>query len=149
MNNFRIIQLTNTSIGAVAEDTYMPLGVITRRINGKCADNIKRTFSTASNGIDVVTINECGYYKITYSANVVAEAAGIVTLSLQVNSSTVYTVSATVAAGDTVNLTLPFEIRLLPNCQGVINNLPANIQILLGGVALTDGNTNLIVERNY
>lgn len=149
MNNFRIIQLTNTSIGEVSEDTYMPLGEITRRINGKCADNVKRTFSTSSAGINVVTINECGYYKVTYSASIVASAAGIVTLSLQVNSSTVYSVSATAAEGETVNLTLPFEIRLSPNCQGVTNNIPVNIQVLLSGVGLTSGNSNLIIERNY
>lgn len=148
MNRFRIIQLTNTSVGAVSVDTYMPLGIITRRINPNCPNINNRTFTVSSTGTNIVTINECGYYKVLYSASVVAGAAGIVTLSLQLNSSTVYTVSATAAAGDTVNLTLPFEIRVLPNCQAVINNIPVNIQVLLSGVALTDGNTNLIVERN-
>ena len=149
MNKFRIIQLTNLSVGAVPVNTYMPLGVITRRINGKCEENENRTFSVSSTGTNIVTINECGYYKVLYSASVVASAAGIVTLSLQLNSSTVYTVSTTAAEGDTVNLTLPFEIRVLPNCQGVANNVPVNVRILSSGVALTDGNTNLIVERNY
>lgn len=147
MNKFKIMQLTNSSVGSVPVNTYMPLGIITRRINPKC-QNDNRTFTVSSTGTNIVTINECGYYKILYSASVVASAAGIVTLSLQLNSSTVYTVSATAAAGDTVNLTLPFEIRVLPNCQAVINNIPVSIQVLLSGVALTGGNTNLIVERN-
>lgn len=148
MNRFRLIQLTNTSVGSVPVDTYMPLGIITRRVNPMCQYSDDRTFTVSSTGTNIVTINDCGYYKVLYSASVVASAAGIVTLSLQLNSSTVYTVSATAAAGDTVNLTLPFEIRVLPNCKSIINNIPVNIQVLLSGVALTNGNTNLIVERN-
>ena len=148
MNKFKIIQLTNSNIGSVPADSYMPLGIITRRINPTCKRN-NRTFTVSSTGTNLVTINECGYYKVLYSASVVAAAAGIVTLSLQLNSSTVYSVSATVEEGDTVNLTLPFEIRVLPNCQAVTNNIPLNIQVLLSGVALTDGNTNFIVECNY
>lgn len=148
MNKFKIIQLTNSSVGSVPVDSYMPFGIITRRINPNCSNINNRTFKVSSTGTDVVTINECGYYKILYSASVVASEAGIVTLSLQLNSSTVYTVSATAAEGDTVNLTLPFEIRVLPNCQAVINNIPVDIKVLLSGVALTGGNTNLIVERN-
>ena len=147
MNNFRIIQLTNSSVGSVPANSYMPLGTITRRINPNCQCN-DRTFTVSSTGTNIVTINECGYYKVLYSASVVATDAGIVTLSLQLNSSTVYTVSTTAAAGDTVNLTLPFEIRVFPNCQGVTNNIPVNIQVLLSGVAVTNGNTNFIVERN-
>ena len=148
MNRFRLIQLTNSSVGSVPVDTYMPLGIITRRVNPKCQCIDDRTFTVSSTGTNIVTINDCGYYKILYSASVVAGAEGIVTLSLQLNSSTVYTVSATAAEGDTVNLTLPFEIRVLPNCNAIINNIPVNIQVLLSGVALTSGNTNLIVERN-
>lgn len=151
MNKFKIIQLTNSNIGSVPSNSYMPLGIITRRINPKCQCqcNDDRTFTVSSTDTNLVTINECGYYKVLYSASVVASTAGIVTLSLQLNSSTVYTVSATAAEGDTVNLTLPFEIRVLPNCQSVINNIPLNIQVLSSGVALTDGNANFIVERNY
>ena len=149
MNKFKIIQLTNSSIGSVPVNSYMPLGIITRRINPKCQCNDNKTFTVSSTDTNLVTIIEFGYYKVLYSASVVATTAGIVTLSLQLNSSTVYSVSATAAEGDTVNLTLPFEIRVLPNCQAVTNNIPLNIQVLLSGVALADGNTNFIVERNY
>jgi hypothetical protein len=149
MNKFKIIQLTNSSVGLVSVDTYMPLGIITRRINPRCQNNCDKTFTVSSTGTNTVTINECGYYKVLYSASVVASAAGIVTLSLQLNSSTVYSVSVTAAQGDTVNLTLPFELRVLPNCPAKINNIPVNVQVLLTGVALTDGTTNFIIERNY
>lgn len=150
MSSYRVMQLTNTNIGAVAVTNLLPLGVVTRRINRRncgCGDN--PTFSLSTVGTNIVTVNECGNYRISYSLSGVAAAAGLLSVALQINGSTVYTVSATAAAGNTINLTLPYEIRVLPNCDSVPNNSPVNITLQLTGVGITGGTSNLLVERVY
>jgi hypothetical protein len=146
MNCYRVLQLTNSSVGAVATSSTMPFGTITRRVqNAKtCA-----TFGTVTSGADTVYLNETGNYNVTYSASLVAEAAGIVSAALSVNGTQVYTVSATAAAaGDTVNITLPYQIRVCSN--GVASaNVPATVQIVLTGGDVTGGTSNLIVEKVY
>lgn len=148
MSCYRVIQLTNTNIGAVAVTNLLPLGVITRRVNkNSCGEN--PTFSTSTTGTNIVTVNECGNYRVSYSLNGVASAAGIAIATLQVNGTNVYSVSATVDAGDTFNLTLPYEIRVLPNSACTPNNNPVNITLQLNGVGITGGSSNLLVERVY
>ena len=150
MSSYRVIQLTNTNIGAVAVTNLMPLGTVTRRVNkARCGCDDNPTFSLATTGTNLVTVNECGNYRVSYSLNGVASAAGIMTVTLQVNGTNVYSVSATAAAGNTVNLTLPYEIRVLPNCASNPNNNPVNISIQLNGVGITGGSSNLLVERVY
>ena len=61
--NTKLIQITNTGIGAVAVDAYMPLGTITRKYGMGC--NCP-TYTTANSNIDTITINDEGYYDITY-----------------------------------------------------------------------------------
>lgn len=148
MSNYRILQMTNTDIGAVAVNELMPFGIITRRINKNICTDVS-TFSISSTGTNILTVNECGNYTVTYSASVVASAAGIVTMNLLVNGTNVYSVSETAAVGDTINLTLPYQIRVLPNSCSTPNNNPVNIQVQLTGVGITDGNSNIIVERVY
>lgn len=148
MSNFRVLQMTNTSVGAVAVNGFMPFGIITRRVNRNiCTES--PTFSISTTGTDTITVNECGNYDVVYSVNAVASAAGIITMNLIVNGVNTYAVSETVAAGETVNLTLPYQIRVLPNCASNPNNNPVNIQIELTGVAITGGTSNIIVERVY
>lgn len=149
MSSYRVIQLTNTNIGAVAVNGLMPLGIITRRVNHVTCDDSVPTFTLANTGTNVVTINECGNYRISYSLSGVASVAGILNAVLQVNNTDVYTVSTTVAAGDTANLTLPYEIRVLPNCASNPNNNPVNITIQLTGVGITGGTSNLLIEKVY
>ncbi|MBO7158131.1 MAG: hypothetical protein J6W31_05965 [Clostridia bacterium] len=147
MSKYRVIQLTNNNIGAVAIDDFLPLGGITRRIQGK--EDCCNTFHVTTSGADTVVINECGNYNITYNASVVAAAAGILSLSLVMNGVTLYTASVTAAAGSTVNITIPYQIRVRPNCASYEVNVPANIQVQLSGVAVTGGASNIIVERVY
>ena len=148
MSCYRVLQLTNTNIGAVAVTNLLPLGTITRRVNrNNCSEN--PTFTTTTTGTNIVTVNECGNYRISYSLNGVASAAGIATATLQVNGTSVYAVSTTVASGATFNLTLPYEIRVLPNTCGTPNNNPVNITLQLNGVGITGGSSNLLVERVY
>ena len=150
MSSYRVIQLTNSNIGAVSVTNLLPLGVVTRRVNkANCGNGEVSTFTLTTTGTNTVTINECGNYRITYSLSGVATAAGIMGTTLQVNGVDVYSVNATAAAGDTVNLTLPYEIRVLPNCASNTNNTPANISIQLTGIGITGGTSNLLVERVY
>jgi hypothetical protein len=142
--NTKLIQITNTAIGAIAVDALMPLGTITRRygVGGNYP-----TYTTANSNVDTITINDEGYYDIAYNASLVAGAAGVLTLTLLTNGEAVYTISETVAAGDTYNMSLPFTVRVYAKqCNAPTNN-PMNIQVQLGGVAVTSGTSNIQVEK--
>lgn len=148
MSNYRVLQLTNNKIGAIAVTNLLPLGTITRRVNRNiCADT--STFSISTTGTDTITVNEAGNYDITYSLTAVASAAGVLIATLRINDNNIYSVSQTVDVGETVNLILPYQTRVLPNYCGNPNNMPINIQIQLNGVGITSGTSNIIVERVY
>lgn len=147
MSNYKVLQLTNETIGEVAVNAFMPLGNITRNIGygSNC-----RTFSVSTSGADTITINRPGNYKITYNASLVASAAGEINISLLVNGEVIYTSTVTAgAAEDIVNITLPYEIRVCPNCAGNTSNCPKRIQFQLTGIEITSGTSNTIVERVY
>lgn len=146
-NKYRVLQLTNSATGAVAVTSFMPLGTITRRIS-RC-ETCVNTFTASNTGNNTVSINECGNYNITYNASLIGAAAGVLIVTLVVNGTNVYSSSATVTAGGTVNLTIPYQIRVLPNCNSVSTNLPVNIQIQLNGVGITGGTSVFRVERVY
>lgn len=140
----KLIQLTNNNIGAEAVGSLMPLGTITRRNGVGCNYPV---FTTANSNVDTITINDEGYYDITYSASVVSGGAGVLTFTLLTNGTAVYTVSETVVNGDTYNITLPFTVRVFAKqCNAPTNN-PMNIQVELGGVAITDGVSNIQIEK--
>lgn len=150
--SYKMIQLTNpptTPFGAVAVGGLLPLGTITHRLG--CGNCNQPTFTVTTSGANTVSINDAGYYRISFSASVVATAAGVVTLNLVQNGVVVYSVSQTAgAAGDTVNLSFVYEVRALPNFGAVLPNLPLNLQIVnAGATALTSGTSNLIVEKVY
>lgn len=146
-HTYKVIQLTNGVIGAQAIDTFLPLGNITRKIN--CKDYNSVPFTVLNSGADTITINESGYYKVTYSASLVAAADGVIELSLAVNNNVTYSVSTTATSGSTVNLTLPYEIRVCPNSECNPYNIPANIQIKLNTTAISGGTSNILVEKVY
>lgn len=140
----KLIQLTNNNIGAIAVDSLMPFGTITRRNGIGCNYPV---FTTANSNIDTITINDEGYYDITYNASVVSGGVGVLTFTLLTNGTPVYIISETVANGDTYNVTLPFTVRVFAKqCNAPTNN-PMNIQVELGGVAITDGVSNIQVEK--
>ena len=147
MSNYKLIQLTNTVVGAVEVDSFMPFGAITRKI--QTSDDCCNTFDVTTSGSNLIYLNEPGYYNITYSASVVAGDAGIVTLSLVANGNTIYSVASTAASGDTVNLTLPYTARVYKNCPSAPTNCPLSIQITLSGVAITGGTSNLLIEKTF
>ena len=145
MSRYKMVQLTNKTIGAVAVNALVPLGTITRRVD--CSNNAS-AFTVTSSNTDTITINEEGYYKVTYSISAVATDAGLATVTLVVNGIDTYTVGATATAGGTVNLTLPYEVRVFRRCNNVATNNPMTIQIK-SGVALTSAVANIIVEKKY
>jgi hypothetical protein len=143
---YKLIQLTNTSIGDVPVNDFIPLGTVTRRINAPL--NCCNTFNVTSSDNNAVIANDAGFYKITYSLTATAAAAGQVTLALITNGASVYTISQTIVDETTaVNMTLPFVIRVSPNCSYAPNNEPVTIQIQNTGIALTGASANLIIEK--
>ena len=148
MIKYRVLQLTNNAVGSVAIDGYMPFGKITRRIQENCGNC--PTFNVTTSQADIVYLNEIGNYNVNYSASLIAGAIGEVSVALLVNGVQVYEVGAMAAAiDDVINLTLPYQVRVCPNCSGAPNNCPVSIQVQLTGVAITGGQSNLIVERVY
>jgi hypothetical protein len=148
MSKYRVLQMTNETIGEVAVDGYIPFGKVTRRIQENCGNC--STFNVTTSQADIVYLNETGNYNVTYSASLVAGAVGEVSVALMVNGVQVYEVGATATAiGDVLNITLPYQVRVCPNCSGAPNNCPVTIQVQLTGVAVTGGQSNVIFERVY
>lgn len=151
MSKYKLIQLTNSNILNVAANTFLPLGSITRRVNST-TDNFA-TFEVASSFADTVTVTEPGYYKVTYNGSLSAAAAGIVSVAMLVNNSTVYSVMETAAAeNDLVNINLEYILRVCPNCCSSPYNCPVNINFELGDTALSAtvaSTSNVIVEKVY
>jgi hypothetical protein len=146
MTSYKQIQLTNNTIGDVAANGFMPLGRITRRINAPF--NCCNTFSVASSEADTVTLNDVGFYKVTYSLTATAAAAGEVTIALVTNGTSIYTVSqAIVDEASGVNLTIPYTIKVCSNCSATPDNVPVSVQIQNTGTALTGATSNLIIEK--
>lgn len=146
--NYRLIQLTNKNIQAVAANTLMPLGSITRRVCPRT--NCCQTFEVTTSGADTVNITEQGYYRVTYNVSAISAVAGLVSFSLNVGGTSVYVGSATAAAvGDTVNVTIPFMVRAFGNCASLPVNLPLAIQVENTGAALTSAVSNIMIERAY
>ena len=142
----KLNQLTNTGIGAVAVDGFMPLGVTTV-VYPSCSTVCGPTYTITSSTSDTVQVNKSGTYRIIYNASVVATEAGDVVLGLRINGTTRYTVTATATAAGTVNVTIPFEVYIPGNCCASPINIPAYIQVQSTGVALTSGTSNLIIDK--
>jgi hypothetical protein len=148
MTNAKILQLSNSAIGAVATDVNLPLGVTTA-IYPFDTNNCYPTYTIVSSTSDTLSINKSGTYRIVYSLSGVAGAAGEVTVVMNVNGVAKYAVSATATADGTVNLTLPYELYVPCNCAAAPINVPAAIQFENTGVALTGGTSNLIVSKEF
>ena len=146
MSNYRLLQLTNNNVPEVAENINMPLGTITRRVT---CNKFEPTFVVTTSNVDTVTINEEGYYKITYNAALIATAAGDVEMTLVINGTNTYSVSETATAAGIVNIDLDFVTRVFRRSDDIATNNPMSIQIKSTGVALTGGTSNFIVERVY
>lgn len=142
---YRLLQLTNSNIGAVAADAMIPVGIMTRQITqgSKC----QPTFAVTTSANDALYINEAGFYRITYNAYVTVAAAGTIEVELQINGVTMQTAEVTVAAAGTYLVSFVFVTRAYCNCNDGPSNLPILIQLENTGIALTGGTSNLILER--
>ena len=146
MHREKMIQMTNNNIGVVNANAFIPFGTITRRID---CGNCYSAFTISSSNTDTITINEEGYYKITYSITDVATTVGLNSITLVVNGTDTYTVGETVAtAGDAIDLTLPFVVRVFKRCDNVATNNPMTIQVRADD-AITSATANIIIERIY
>lgn len=136
--------MTNKNIGVVAINGLIPFGTVTRRID---CSNCNSAFTISSSNTDTITINEEGYYKITYSITDLATAVGLNSITLVINGVDTYTVGETVAvAGDAINLTLPYVVRVFRRCDNVATNNPMTIQVRADD-AITSATANIIVEK--
>lgn len=143
---YRLLQLTNNSIGAVAAAAVLPLGVVSRKVanESKCVN----TFEVTTTSNNVIYINEPGYYKILYTGSLDVVAAGSIVVNLEVNNVVVSTATVTATAAGTVPVTISFVIRVLGNCCNTVN-LPQVLQFRNNGIALTGGNSNIVIEKIY
>jgi hypothetical protein len=128
MTNAKILQLTNSTIGAITTNGNMPLGVTTV-VYPFDSSNCYPTYTVTSSTSDTLVINKAGTYSFIYNASVVATAAGLVTFALIVNGVSKYTVSVTATEAGTVNITIPYEVYVPCNCASAPNNVPAYIQV--------------------
>lgn len=142
--NYRVIELQNNNIGAVAINGFMPLGQVTRRISTTTGSGVP--FDITTSGADTVQLTSKGYYKVIYSASLTVSAAATVQLCLLVNGVEVYNVTGTSGGAGAINLTLPKEVRVFANCAACSTNCPVSLQIQLKGSAITGGTSNLIVD---
>lgn len=146
MKKYKLLQVTNNNIGAVAVNGLIPLGRITRKID---CDNNCTAFTLSSSNADTVTISEQGYYDIEFSITALATATGLNSISLVVNGVDTYAVGETVAtAGDAINLTLPYIVRVFKKCDNVATNNPMTIQFK-ADTAITSATANLIIKKVY
>lgn len=145
-NGYRLLQLTNNNIGAVAAAAVLPLGVMSRKI--ACQSTCIPTFDVSTTANNVAYINEPGYYKVTYEGSLTAGAAGNVVVNLEINGAIANTTTVTAAAAGTVGISIAFMVRVLNNCcNGATNNTPAILQFRNAGIAITGGNSNVIIEK--
>lgn len=143
--SYRLLQVTNASLGPIGVGSLIPFGVMTRQV--KRSSSCTPTFELTTSVNNSLYINEAGFYKINYQAYVTVAAAGNVVLQLQLNGVTVQTATVTVPGAGTFLVSLTFITRVLNNCCSNVTNIPMLMQILNSGIALTGGTSNLIVER--
>lgn len=142
--NYRLIEMQNDSLGAVAVNGLMPLGRVTRRIATCTGSGVP--FQVTNSGADTVQLTSKGFYNVLYSASVNVGAAGNVTLSLLVNGQNVHSVTATAAGAGSVNLTLSKCVKVCDNCASMSQNCPLDIQVQLSGTAITGGSANIRID---
>ena len=145
--SYRVLQLTNNNIGTIAVGSNMPLGRITRKL---CCGNVgTRTFDISTSNADTVTLNEKGNYNVLYNVSFIPSGAEVIKFTLYANDVEMYSVSRSVAAATTYNITLPYQVRVLDNCPSCTTNNPLQLQLRVSGVGVASGSSNLLIEKVY
>lgn len=142
---YRLLQLTNNTVGPVAAATVLPIGVTSRKI--ACASKCTPTFEIATTANNVAYINEPGFYKITYTGYLTAGAAGNVVVNLEINNVIVAVATVTATAAGTVPVSITYVTRVLNNCCNNAANPIQALQFRNAGVAITGGTSTVIIER--
>lgn len=145
MSSYRMIELTNSVIGAVAANANIPLGVPVRAISQQ--PSCKTTFYVTTNVNTVVSIQEAGFYKIIYTGYLTVGEAGTISLNLLIGGDVASTAEVTASVAGTYPVSLNFITRVYNNCALNATNLPTGVQLVNTGTALTGGTSTLIIER--
>lgn len=139
----KILQVTNSAIPTVAVGANMPLGVANINCPPNCNNGV---FNVIASNADVIMVNRSGYYKVTYNASLLPAAAGDLTLSLKLNGVVVNTLTVTTVEAAIIAAAFTKYIYIPCNCQLNPNSTPARLEITLGGIQVTSGTSNIIVE---
>lgn len=142
--NYRVLEMQNNNIGAVAINGFMPLGRVTRRISAAAGSGVP--FEISNSAADTVQLTSKGYYNVLYSASLTVAAAGTVQVALIANGVELYNVTESAAGAGAVNITLPKTVRVFGNCAANSENCPVDLQIQLKGSAITGGTSNFRVD---
>ena len=137
----KLIQMANSIANPVVASDRINFGLVDRRINGNC--------NTFTNTDTTISINQSGYYEVNVSANFVPSAAGLVSIELYEGTTPIPTAiaSTTGVIGDTYNLNFSKIIRVLPNCCGVVTNIPTVLSVVNTGVAGSVSTFNISVKK--
>lgn len=138
----KLIQMANGVYTAVASGSPINLGVTDRRAT--CGDC--NSFSTTSTSI---TLNKPGYYLVSVDVNIIAGAAGNVSIQLYDGSTPIVTASASnIALENSIyNLSFSKIIRVLPNCNAIQTNAPKVLSVYNVGVEGTIASSNISIIK--
>lgn len=97
-------------------------------------------------GGNSVALTKQGLYDVQFNADILAAAAGAITVQLVANGEPVDGASATITATetDTANVSFNSLLRLLPNCCAVDNTKSLQVQVT---AAATVSNANIVVVK--
>lgn len=137
-NNYIFLQ-NSVGSGAVAAGAAIPLG---NEVASSRRCGCGRALVPTTTGNNVINVYQNGVYAFIFNGSLVATAAGVITVNAVVNGVVVASASQTAgAAGDTVNITLPYVLRYV-RCAA--SQYPAQIQFTVTGGALTDSTSSTI-----
>lgn len=137
----KLIQMANNIADAVITGERITFGVVDRKINGDC--------NTFTNTDTTISINQAGYYEVNVTSNIVPSVAGLVSIELYEGTTPITTAIATTTGviGDTYNLSFSKIIRVLPNCCGIVTNIPVVLSVVNVGVAGSVSTFNISVKK--
>lgn len=105
--------------------------------------------ATHSGGSTAIQLNKSGYYKVTGNILLSGTAAGVATMTLNVNGVAYPGAIAShtiTTAGDVVTLPIEAIVHVLPNCP-CNNSTPATITLTNTGVDVTISNIAVSVSK--
>ena len=112
--------------------------------------NEVRTGCTVTHEVNdpIVELNRAGLYMVHFNASITGAAAGVATIQLVENGQNVpgAVIANTVTTTTVDNVAMTALVRVKPNCCQS-RNVPANLQFVVGGVAVTISNVAATVTK--